>query len=102
MNQEERDAVAYYLTTAYDANISLPRKFFDKNMNDKMYYTYRLENIFNEASSSVSRAYNLGAESFKLVEGKAKELVINDSLLNVASSIKNKAIYSKGESPMTE
>ena len=101
LNQDERDAVAYYLTTAYDANISLPRKYFDKNMHDKMYYTYRLENIFNEASSSVARAYNIGAESFRLTKNKTKTPAIENSLRNVASSIKDKAIYSKGSSPMT-
>jgi hypothetical protein len=101
LNQEERDAVSYYMTTAYDANISLPRKYFDKNMRDKMYYTYRLENIFNEASSTVARAYNLGAESFRLVESKTKEPIIKNSLLNVALSVKDKAVYSKGVSPMT-
>ena len=101
LNQDERNAMAYYLTTAYDANISLPRKYFDKNMRDKMYYTYRLENIFNEASSIVARVYNTGAESFRLTEGKIKAPVIENSLRNVASSVKDKTVYSKGSSPMT-
>ena len=77
-NQDERDAISFYLTTAHDANLSMSNNptYFEKNMRNNLYYLYRLEDIFNEASPKMSRIYNEAVEAFRV--GKTQKGAIEE------------------------
>jgi len=128
LNQDEKDAVAYYLTTAYDAVINSPNRFLKKNIDSKEMLIFRLRKIYNEASPAIAKTYNHSAEyanrvkvlqkylkgkNVKIEEKAAEKLIENpvkgkEWLVDILKKYQPKKeskgadiIYALGRSPMT-
>lgn len=94
LNSDEKEAVAYYLTTSYDAIINNPNRFLQKNIDTKEMLIFRLDSIFNEASSPVSKTYYNAAESAE------KVITLKKYLEEKNVKIEEKAVRKLIESPV--